>query len=181
METEQFDTPFGFIEVLCNGKRRSFRVEENDYNIYSLDDGTEISPEGCYTLHIDISDNKKGDVIVVQYSCGELKDDGGGENMLNLIADSGEYTYGFGFLDTDDLEESWEWAKEDYPDDPKFSDERSFPYAYWGNVTSGAEFHIVDDPAKYSGKRKELDLWVSALWESSSNEYAWDMISYLTS
>lgn len=180
IDTIQFDTPFGFIEVLKNGNRIPFHIEEGTYNTYFQDD-LELHPLGCYEMAIDISDMAVGDIVVVRYSKGSIASDGGDEHTLNAVGEIDGYTIGLGVTDTDDLEELWQYDKEEYPDDPRFSRDRRYPYAHWGLTGSGVEFRIVDDPGKYPDDHYDTkNIIVSAVWESNDKEYAWDIVSFLT-
>ena len=62
--TEQFDTPFGYLEVLRNGKRMPFEIYKSKYQSENIN-GEDVSAEGCYDIFIDYEGMKKGDEICV--------------------------------------------------------------------------------------------------------------------
>lgn len=189
MGTRQFETPFGFFEVLLNGENIEFSVEEGTYNTFYSDDDIPLHPDGCYIARIETINMKPGDIIVARYSAPGLNYDGGDEHTLNAVAELENYTVGIGCDDTDDLEELWKLKIRETNAEPgEFPTQHMFPYCHWGitDRTDGFEFRIVDDPkkylcysaSKYYGKRTVIS--VALVWNKNSDKYAWDIVSFLT-
>lgn len=192
MITKRLITPFGYFEVLHNGKSIEFSVEESTYDTYYLEDDTMVHPEGCYDAFIDIVNMKVGDVIIARYSEPGLEYDGGDEHTLNAVAELGSYTIGLGGDDIDDLEALWHYnMNEEGADKNYYRTPRMYPYAHWGITEDrdGFEFRIIDNPEKYllySGFKdypyysNRTVIMLSLVWSKSSDEYAWEMVSFLT-
>lgn len=68
MITEKLDTPFGYFEVLRNGKNIEFSIEEGTYNTFYLDGNVPVHPDGCYMVNIKTVNMKPGDVVIARYS-----------------------------------------------------------------------------------------------------------------
>lgn len=178
MVTNRFDLGFAAITVTVNGASVDFQVASYDYNTYWLKDGTAVHPLGCYSIIINILSCRIGDVIVVQYDTGSLEYDGGGERMDNIVGDISEYIVAMGCPATDEYEDALvdlSWPSDMNPT------KRVLPYENWGSTGQGFEFRIVDDPVKYNDRFYRTNIEAIIAWEKSSKEYAWGMVSFLTS
>lgn len=180
MLKERLDTPEGFIQITINGNPVPFEVNIGGYDTYSIGD-LDVQPEGCYDLFINISNCHKGDVVVVEHSTGQFEYDGGGERIENIIGELENYIIGLGCPATDDYEDDLKYMEGDVPDCLKDTN-RVLPYELWGNTGKGFEFRIVDDPQKYNGQYEwRITISTSVVWEQKDKEYAWDIVSFLTS
>ncbi len=122
MTTKKFDTPFGLIEVLKSGTQTDFEIETGGigYEAYPLNDGTSLKPDGLYLIKIKISSTLPDDSIIVKYSTGKLKYDGGDERTMNAICENDDYTFGFGWADTEDIELGYRyWFPELYENEKR--------------------------------------------------------------
>lgn len=189
MVTEQFETPFGYFEVLRNGKPIAFSVDESNYNTFYLNGELPVHPDGCYTISIPTAGMSKGDVIIARCSVRGFVYDGGGELTHNAVAELEHFAVGLGCADTDDYERHWEWAKKDYPEMVElFETQHMLPYTYWGvrKERDGFEFHITDIPEKYLQcadsqiHRNRVEIQVALVWNKNTDEYAYDIVGFLT-
>ena len=104
MKKSVFDLPCTNVQVSVNNKRIEFIVNPSSYNKFWFDD-KEYIPLGCYELMIDISSFKIGDIIQIQFKDGHFQNDSGGEKMLNIIGELGDFILGMGVPATDDYED----------------------------------------------------------------------------
>ena len=182
MNTKILSTPFGHIEVIKNGTAVEFEVihGSDSFDYYPLNDVARLYPSGLYTIIIPIENSTAGDTYFISYSTGELRSDGGGENTRNAICENDGYVFGFGWADTEDIEEGYKlWYPELYADRT-----RILPYSENGIIGSGIEFEIVPD-AKYEDLDERIvqqskEIRIIAAWAESNLPYAWDMISFIT-
>lgn len=189
MITEKFETPFGYFEVLHNGKNIEFSIEKETYNTFYLNGDVPVHPDGCYMVHIETVNMKPGDVIVARYSVSGLQYDGGDEHTLNAVAELESYTIGIGCDDTDDLENLWElYMHEEDADLSKFPTPHMLPYCFWGitDRRDGFEFRVKDEPKKYlqySNTKyysKRTIITIPLVWNKNTDEYSWEIVSFLT-
>lgn len=189
MIVEKLETPFGYFEVLHNGKRIEFSVTEGTYNTIHLGGDTPVSPDGCYSVNIETLNMKPGDVIIGRYSVSGLEYDGGGENTLNALVETDDYTIGIGCCDTDDLENLWEiYRSEEGAREEDFPTQYMLPYAHWGITKDGDgfEFRITDNPKDYrqypnsNYYRMRTVIPLTLVWNKNEDEYAWTIVSTLT-
>lgn len=115
MIVDKFETPVGFFRVYKNSEIYSFYIEENTYNTFWVNENKPVNPEGCYKIFLDSTLFSVGDMISCELENGEMVNDGGGENTLNIVGEFGDYTIGIGAPDSDSIEESYcqdEWPKD---------------------------------------------------------------------
>ena len=181
--TKRFDTPFGYIEVLQNGMPVEFEItsETDGCNRLWVDDDTVLYPDGLYEIIIPIEKTNPGDVFIVRYSSGDLQYDGGDEHTLNAICEGENYVYGFGWQDTEDWEECFNYMDSELKQDRK----RILPYEHYDLIGSGVEFRIVGGSEMYDGlndfyKKLGQEIRVIAAWADRSSEYAWEIVSLVT-
>ena len=87
--------------------------------------------------------------------------------MDNAVGTVGDYVVGIGCSDTQYLESkaSRHWL----------------PYEEIGLNGAGFEFRIVDDPNKLDTHPFQQKISFIIAWESNAKEYAWDIVSLMTS
>ena len=181
--TKRFSTPFGYIEVLQNGIPVEFEItsEINGYDRVWIDDETVLFPDGLYEIIIPIEKTNPGDVFIVRYSSGELEYDGGDEHTLNALCEGEEYVYGFGWQDTHDWEECFNYMDSGLEQNRK----RIIPYEYYGINGSGVEFHIVGGSEMYAClndfyQKLGKEIRIIAAWSNRSSKFAWTIVSFVT-
>lgn len=184
MLSQKFDTPAGFLKVLLNGVAIQFEIKEGIYNTYYDNNNIPLHPEGCYEIFIDVSNLKIGDIIIIEYEKGKFVNDGGGENMCNIVGKVDDYTIGMGATNTDDLEYGYEEAKNSLSYE-MYHTKFYMPYSNWGGISRGYEFHIIDNPKLYKGhsnnSKIRSNIIINLVWESNDKDYAWSIVSFLTS
>lgn len=180
MVVDKLDLGFSEVYVTVNGNRVAFQVDKNPNNSMWLDDGTVLHPKGCLALMINVLPYQVGDVIRVEFHQGSLVYDGGGERKDNIVGEIAEFTVGMGVPATDEYEAGFKWSSENWPDDMHRT-KRVLPYENWGATSCGFEFHMVDTPAAYQDRTYRTNILVEIAWEPSSSDYAWDIVSFLTS
>lgn len=161
------DTPAGKFQILLNSTPTNFDATQYSPYTYHDNSGAAIPILACYQVSFNIQRLSVGDVIEAKFEHGTLKCDGGGEAMDNAVGYVGSYAVGIGAADTQYLE--WD------------INQRQLPYENYGLENSGFTFHIVDDPQKYTARSIQQNISFIIAWESSSNEYAWDIVSFMTS
>lgn len=180
MVVDRLDLGFVTVSVTVNGIPANFEVEKNPYDSFWLRDGTEVHPAGCLNILIDVLPYHVDDVIIVEYDKGQLQCDGGGEQKDNIVGEIGDVTVAMGVPATDEYEDEFKWTRENWPSDMNKTN-RILPYENWGFTSRGFEFRIVDNPSEYNDRQYRRYIEVNVVWEYSNKEYAWDIVSYLTS
>ena len=157
MITDKFITPVGTFKVYKNSVICSFSIEESDYNTFWLNDDTAVHPEGCYKITMDLLSYSVGDLISCELDNGELVNDGGDENTLNIVGEINDYIIGIGAPDSDSFELTY--SQDIWPKDLN-STKYVLPYDIWDITKRGYVFKIKDNPAEYRDKnyRKYIDL-----------------------
>ncbi len=163
MITNGLDLGFAKIRATVNNAAINFEVGKISFDTYQLDDGTELHPAGCLEIIINTLPYRIGDKISVGFDRGAFTCDSGGKSKINIVGEIGKFTVAMGAPDTDDTN----------------SLKRAFPYETRCSDSRGFEFHITDDPRQYS--TNSADIAITVVWEYSSLDCAWDMLSYLTS
>lgn len=181
MKVKELETPGGIVKISVNGKPLDFDVEPGSYNTYWHNE-KEVHPLGCHKIKVDLSSLKEGDIILCELANVHFQNDGGGENALNIIGEIDNYTIGMGTADTDNMEKSMhpENGGGVWPSDMSPT-ENLLPYRTCNITKSGFEFKIIDSPMLYRDKEYRKFIFVSVVWESNDNEYAQDIVSFLTS
>ena len=161
------DTPAGKFQILVNGNPADFDVQPlKSYAYFDASDSpTPIL--ACYQISLEINGLSVGDVIQAKFEYGTLKYDGGGEATDNAVGYIGDYAVGIGATDTQYLE--WD------------VNQRQLPYENYGLSGSGFIFHIVDNPKNYTAYPIQQKITFIIAWEAASKEYAWDIVSFMTS
>lgn len=184
MFSRKFDTPAGFFKVLVNGIALEFEVKEGTYNTYYNNNDEPLHPLGCYEITIETRNLKIGDVIICEFEKGKFVNDGGGENKYNIVGEVGGYTIGMGATDTDDIEYGYDYSNNNLPDEINKT-KYYLPYSNWGNTSRGYEFHIIDNPKLYKSysnySKIRSNIIINLVWEINDKDYAWDIVSFLTS
>lgn len=178
MFTDNLDLVFATVSVTANSKPIVFEVKKNSLDSYWLDNGTEVHPAGCIDIIVNILPYQVGDVLCVEFDHGVLTCDGGGENLLNIVGEIGEYTVAMGApYNDDDNEDTYNknWPEDMHP--TKYL----LPYENRGFTSRGFEFCIVDAPKEYFDRFYRTNIVITVVWEYSSKDYAWRIVSFLTS
>ena len=161
------DTPAGKFQILINGRPVDFEVQPLESYYYLTDAESPTPILACYKVSLESKGLSVGDIIEAKFEHGMLKYDGGGEAMDNAVGYVGDYAAGIGATDTQYLE--WD------------ANQRQLPYENYGFSGSGFIFHIVDDPQKYTARPIQQKITFIIAWESRSKDYAWDIVSFMTS
>lgn len=161
------DTPAGKFQILVNGNPTDFDAQPFESYAYFDESDSPTRITACYQVSLNIQDLSVGDIIEAKFEYGTLENDGGGEGMDNAVSYIGDYAVGIGATDTQYLE--WD------------VNQRQLPYENYGLSGSGFTFHIVDDPKKYTAYPIQQKITFIIAWESASKEYAWDIVSFMTS
>lgn len=180
MTTGKLDLDFASINVTVNGVPANFEVEKAAFDSYWLVDGTEVHPAGCLNILIDVLPYHIGDVIIVEYDRGQLQCDGGGERRDNIVGEIEGVTVAMGAPATDEYEVGFDWKRKNCLKD-MLNTKRALPYENRGFTSRGFEFRIVDDPSEYNDRPYRRCIEINIAWELSNKEYAWDIVSCLTS
>ena len=177
MILEKFETPIGFFKVYKNNEIYSFDIEESTYNTFWLNENKPVNPEGCYKISLDLISFSVGDIISCEIDNGEMVNDGGDENTLNVVGEIGDYIIGIGAPDSDSIEKAY--SQGEWPKDMNHT-KYEVPYDTWDITKRGYIFKVKDNPAKYRDRnfRKYIDL--SLVWEKKEKDYSWDIVSFLT-
>lgn len=137
-----------------------------------------VHPEGCYRISLDLIHFSVGDIISCELDNGEMVNDGGGENTLNIVGEIGDYTIGIGAPDSDSIEESY--SQGGWPKDMNHT-KYMLPYDTWDFTKRGYIFKIKDNPAEYRDRSFRKYIELSLVWEKKEKDYAWEGVSFLTS
>jgi hypothetical protein len=161
------DTPAGKFQIFINGNPADFDAQPLKSYAYFNESDSPAPILACYQISLGISDLSVGDIIDAKFEYGSLQYDGGGEAMDNAVGYVGDHAVGIGATDTQYLE--WD------------ANQRQLPYENYGLSGSGFTFHIVDEPQKYTTYPIQKKITFIIAWESTSKEYAWDIVSFMTS
>lgn len=165
----ELKTPCGTLTIKKNGVCMPFRVCDNEYNAMYIPDEntgreTPVYPDGCVKIAIDVKDMDIGDIINCVLNTAVIKDDGGGEDMLNATGQCNGFYIGIGAPDT----------RHDMP----FGCNNSEQYCYEScHCEGGYEFRILNNPMLY----KHRYIFLSVVWCNSEKPYAEEIVSFLTS
>ncbi|GAA0078916.1 hypothetical protein UT300005_32950 [Clostridium sp. CTA-5] len=85
MIVNKFEVPIGFFRVYKNSEICSFNIEEGTYNTFWMNENKPVHSEGCYKISLDLTLFSIGDMISCELDNGEMLDDGGDENTLNIV------------------------------------------------------------------------------------------------
>lgn len=180
MKTDRLKLPCTDIIVTVNGVPVSFECQESDYNKYYLNDTDFILATGAMKILIDPTEYKAGDVIRIKSSAGNLESGGGDEDIVCAVGEVGEWVYGIGGPDTAYLEYCYGSLNGDitevYSKGYKY---HVLDYELEGVYACGLVYNIVqgiDNDRLNSGMIR-----IDVVWESREKEYAWDLVSMLTS
>lgn len=177
MLTDHLDLGFAAVRVTVDNKPVAFEVKKRQQIDPYRVDGTEVHPAGCVDIIVNVLPYQVGDVLCVEFDRGELVCDGGGENMENIVGEIGEYIVAMGAPDYDDKAVP---RKRSWPEDMHLTKYR-LPYENRGFTSRGFEFRIVDDTKEYADRFYRTSIVISVAWEYASEDYAWDLVSFLTS
>ena len=161
------DTPAGKFQIFVNDSPVDFEVQPFESYVHFTDSDSPTPILACYKVSLESKGLSVGDIIEAKFECGILESDGGGEAMDNAVGYVGDYAVGIGAADTQYLE--WD------------INQRQLPYENYGRSDSGFIFHIVDDPQKYTARPIQQKITFIIAWESTSKDYAWDIVSFMTS
>ncbi|NFT08787.1 MULTISPECIES: hypothetical protein [Clostridium] len=177
MIVDKFKTPIGFFRVYKNSKICSLNIEEGTYNTFWLNENKPLHSEGCYKISLDLTLFSVGDMISCELDNGEMLNDGGDENTLNIVGEIGDYIIGIGAPDSDSIEELY--CQDQWPKDMNHT-KYELPYDTWDITKRGYIFKIKDNPAEYRDRNFRKYIELSLVWERKEKEYAWDIVSFLT-
>ncbi|WP_179207992.1 hypothetical protein [Clostridium diolis] len=165
----------GFFRVYKNNEICSFYIEESIYNTFWLNENTPVHPEACYKIFLDLISFSVGDMISCEINNGEMVNDGGDENTLNVVGEIGEYIIGIGASDS--IEEMY--SRGEWPKDMNHT-KYELPYDTLDITKREYIFKIKDNPVEYRDRdfRKYIEL--SLVWENKEKDYSWDIVSFLT-
>ena len=167
MWKNELKTPFGAVHIFQNGQPVHFLAVPFDYGIY-LADGTRKVPQGLYRLYPDKDSLRKGDILLCKFDSGQLRNDGGGEYMVNIVGTYNGHTIGMGAPDSEDIERHYTQR------------ERVLPYKTWGETARGFEIHIIDTPKERPCEKSFEELCFIVAWEPGTTDEAWNLISFVT-
>lgn len=179
MIVDKLITPVGPFRVFKNSDTCFFSVEESDYNTFWLNDNSAVYPEGCYKITIDLISFSVGDKITCELSNGEMVNDGGGELTLNIVGELGNYVIGIGASDTETYE-CYHSLQDQWPLDMNIT-KYALPYETSEVTKRGYVFTIKDNPAEYRDRYYRKYIELSLVWENQEKDYAWEIVSFLTS
>jgi hypothetical protein len=164
---KHIDTPAGKFQVFCNGIPIEFECHPYSEYAYYDENSVPIAITACFEIFVSCCELSLGDIIEAKFERGSLNYDGGGEHRDNAVGCVDNYTIGIGVPDTQSLEENIgsNWL----------------PYEEFGLNRTGFVFHVVDDPKKYTAHHRQQTLDIVVAWESNDKEYAWDIVSFMTS
>lgn len=77
---------------------------------------------------------------------GEMVNDGGGENTLNIVGEIGDYTIGIGAPVSESIKKSY--SQDGWPKDMNHT-KHVLPYDTWYITKRGYIFKVKENPAKY--------------------------------
>lgn len=161
------NTPAGKFQIFLNGKPMEFDAKMHSPYLYRNESDSSIAITACYEMYVSCLDMGIGDIIDARFECGDFSYDGGGEYRDNAVGCVGEYIVGIGVPDNEcvTLENGIQWL----------------PYENYGLVDSGFIFRITDDPKGYTSHPRQTEIRFVIAWELSSKEYAWNIVSFMTS
>ena len=87
MTTSRLELPFGYIQLLLNGKPIEFEYEKSEYVSYWDENDIEIKPLGAISISIYTDNYNVNDELYIFCSAGGLVSDGGDEYAVNEVAD----------------------------------------------------------------------------------------------
>ncbi|OBR92682.1 hypothetical protein CLRAG_23880 [Clostridium ragsdalei P11] len=177
MIVDKFETPAGSFKVYKNSKICPFSIEESAYNTFWLNGNKTLHPEGCYKISLDLTLFSVGDIISCELDNGEMVNDGGGENTLNIVGEIGDYTIGIGAPDSDSIEEGY--SQDELPKDMNHT-QYELPYDTIDITKRGYIFKIKDTPSEYRDRNFRKYIELSLVWEKKEKDYSWEIVSYLT-
>lgn len=178
MLVDRFKTPVGNFKVYRNFETSTFSIDQNQYNTYWLNGDIGVYPEGCYKIILDLINFSVGDIITCELDNGKMVNDGGGENTLNIVGEIGDYIIGIGAPDSDWIEESYH--RDRWPNDMNRT-KYVLPYGVWDITKRGYKFKIKDNPAEYRDRNFRKYIELPLVWEKKEKDYAWEIVSFLTS
>lgn len=183
MMVEKLLTPCGVISVLKNGTPILFDVADSQFNSMWLDGNTAgeeimVNADGCIGITIDTQCLAVGDIIVCALDKDIVRNDGGGERILNTAGQYNGFDIALGAPATDDYEYDWDPHSPDLPSDI-YPTKRFLCYTC-EFCPGGFEFEIVDDPKQYNDRPCRKNIFVTAAWCNSEKPYAYDIVSFLS-
>jgi hypothetical protein len=167
VRTKEYETPFAKLHVYKNGHAIDFEIQPFEYGMY-LNDDSYKKPEGLYKVTVDMNSLQLGDVLVCEFDCGCLHNDGGNEYTLNIVGSIDNYTVGMGTYDTQDINECFGGSKP------------WIPYDVWGDTGRGYEIHIIDNPKEYQSRKHFQQIYFIIAWEPKITDEARELISFVT-
>lgn len=170
--------PFSSIQVLVNDNPITFEYHDSLFNSFYYGD-EKITVLGAIEISVDPKEFKQNDIIFIKSSVGKLVNDGGDEGTVNAVAELERYTYGIGGPDTEFIEWNFGSIPGSVPDSRRFGyRQRVLAYELVEVSEYGLKYRIVDGIGneKYTNGK----LQISIVWESNSNKYAYDIVSFLT-
>ena len=178
IKTEKLILPFGNVQILLNGSPIPFQYEEEkEYNKIWLEDDTEITPLKMINILIETTPYKQNDELYIYCDAGYLKDDGGGEYVINAVEELNNYTYGIGGPDTEYIEWNYGNIPGSTPNAEKYGyTNRDLSYEFIGITNYGLKYKIIN--TLNNDNRK---IYINTVYESNEKEYAYDVVSCLTS
>lgn len=179
MKTEILKLPCTNIQVFVNDNPIQFEYENASYNKYYDENDKEVTVLGAINIILNPKMYQTDDVIFIRSSAGNLASDGGDEGTVNCVAKLEDYTYGLGGPDTEFIEWNYDSIPGNIPDAKKFGyNQRVLDYELIEMLENGLKFKIVKSSknVKYANDK----LIITVVWENNVNDYAYDIVSFLT-
>lgn len=164
MKTERLELPCTSIQVLVNDSPIEFEYQNSSYNKYYCDNDEEVTVLGALDIILNPAMYHTNDIIYIRASAGKLQNDGGDEGTVNCVSELEKYTYGMGGPDTEFIE--WNYGK------------HMLDYELIEISDKGLKYRIVECSA--SEKYRNGELIITVVWEDNNNDYAYDIVSFLT-
>lgn len=178
MTTSRLELPFGYIQLLLNGKPIEFEYEKSEYVSYWDENDIEIKPLGAISISIYTDNYNVNDELYIFCSAGGLVSDGGDEYAVNEVAELEEYTYGIGGPDTEYLEWTLGNIPNDVPDSSMCGYTKREVALELVDMTSNGLKYIVVEALK--SEVSYLAFSIPIVWEINSKPYAYNIVSCLT-
>ena len=162
---DRFPTPFGFIEVLLNGKNIPFEISRVSHPKFWHIHHINMVIQNCFEVFIDYDLLHKDDEVLVRFTNGELHYSEGYKNIVNAVTEIKGYYAGFGFMSCENPAQK-----------PGY-----IAYKHTLLDRDGVLFKIISDPAECKDFRLNPEgICIRAVWETAENPFAEEAVSYIS-